>query len=211
MRLQRYGIQLESLRPDHLEMVRLWRNQDYVRNNMQFQGLLTREDQEQWFTKLDSERNLYWVIRTHKYPIGLIHIKDIDISLAEGEAGIFVGEPSYLEMPQPMLAILFMMEMAFYALGLKRLKAKIRSGNSFAISFNLKLGYKLQPDQPSDFQYYTVNENDFEQATEHLRAQSAKMFGSGTVVQNVADLNSLQSDLLKGLLEQSRYFSPKLD
>lgn len=210
MQLQRYGIQLESLRPDHLEMVRLWRNQDFIRNNMQFQGLLTREDQEKWFDNLDMEQNLYWVIRTHKYPIGLIHVKEIDLTIGEGEAGIFVGEPSYLEMPQPMLAILFMMELAFYALGLKRLKAKIRSGNTFAISFNLKLGYKLQPDQPSGFQYYTVDQSDFEQATEHLRAQSAKMFGSGTVVQNVSELNSLQSELLKGLLEQNQYFSPKL-
>ena len=41
MRLSRYGIVLESLTSDHLEMVRLWRNQEFVRCNMQFKELWT--------------------------------------------------------------------------------------------------------------------------------------------------------------------------
>lgn len=208
MRLQRYGIELESLKADHLEMVRLWRNQDFVRQNMQFQKLLSREDQENWYRSLDKSANLYWVIRTHGYPIGLIHIKSIDFDQNEGEAGIFVGEPSYLETPQPMLAILFMMELAFYSLGLQTLKAKIKSGNTFAISFNRKLGYKLQPGQPEGFQYYAVGENDFRNATEQLRAQSAKMFGAVTEVSSVSESDSLGNRLEFGIWNAKDYFNP---
>ena len=209
MRLQRYAIELDSLKVEHLEMVRLWRNQDYIRSNMQFQKMLSREDQEKWFATLDKERNLYWVIRTHGYPIGLIHIKDIDSDRSEGEAGIFIGEPSYLEMPQPMLAILFMMEMAFFALGLSRLKAKIKSGNRHAISFNQKLGYKLIPDQPQGFQYYLVSEETFSSSTERIRLQSTHMYGNETVVAQVSALNALGSDLVKGISRADNYFNPK--
>ncbi|MCF8278142.1 MAG: hypothetical protein K9J17_15520 [Flavobacteriales bacterium] len=190
-------------------MVRLWRNQDFVRINMQFQGLLSREDQENWFKGLDMDRNLYWIIRTHDYPIGLIHIKNISSRRTEGEAGIFVGEPSYLEMPQPMLAILFMMELAFVALGLSCLKAKIKSGNQHAISFNQKLGYRLVPGQPDGFQYYQVTSADFNSITERIRTQSAHMYGNETVVAQISKLNALGSNLVKGISVADNYFNSK--
>lgn len=182
MRIERYGIVLESLEHDHLEMVRLWRNQDFVRSNMQFQAVLSRADQEKWFDALDQDKNLYWVIRYNDYPIGLIHIKNIDFASKQGEAGIFIGEPSYLEMPQPMLAILLMMEIAFSVLKLNTLLAKIKSGNFHAINFNLKLGYQFVPNQPEGFQYYRVSKERFQTVTEKLRSSSGKMFGKHTHV-----------------------------
>ena len=42
MRLLRYGVTLETLKSEHLEMVRLWRNQDYDR--YQFVELKNREN-----------------------------------------------------------------------------------------------------------------------------------------------------------------------
>lgn len=209
MRLSRYGIVLELLAEDHLEMVRLWRNQEFVRCNMQYKELISREQQESWFSALDKECNLYWIIRTHDYPIGLIHIKNIDWDLKIGEAGVFVGEPSYLEMPQPMLAILFMMELGFFSLNLKQLKAKIRSGNTPAIDFNQKLGYSLIPNQPEGFQYYRVAKSEFQSATAKLRAQSKHMFGDQTLVEKVADIGELSNKLIKGLTKQDAEFNPK--
>ena len=87
MRLLRYGVTLETLKSEHLEMVRLWRNQDYVRNNMQFKELLTRTNQQEWFNSMDHEANLYWVISFNDYPIGLIHIKDVDLDNLSGADG----------------------------------------------------------------------------------------------------------------------------
>lgn len=209
MRLKRYGIVLESLRQDHLEMVRLWRNQDHVRMNMQFQQELTRDDQLSWFDRLDNERNLYWIIRTEDYPIGLIHVKEIDEESKLGEAGIFIGEPSYLHMPQPMLAILVMMELAFLALGLKQLKAKIKSGNEHAISFNKQLGYFVEPDQPEGFQYYHTDWRSFDSATEKLRVSAQHMYGAETQVEQLTQLNVIGSTLIRGISKNDKYFHPK--
>lgn len=207
MRLQRYGVTLETLKSEHLEMVRLWRNQDYVRTNMEFQDALSRADQQNWFNSMDMETNLYWIISYNNYPIGLIHIKNVNLVTSTGEAGIFIGESSYLEMPQPMLAIVFMMELAFYALGLKKLIAKIKSGNQHAISFNQKLGYKLAPNQPEGFQYYQVSVDEFKSITEKLRAQMMHMYGNETIVEEVSKLNQLGSSLVKGISRSDNYFN----
>lgn len=208
MRLSRYGIVLDSLSSDHVEMVRLWRNQEFVRNNMEFKEHITREAQESWYQSLDFEKNLYWLIRTHDYPVGLIHIKNIDLDEMVGEAGVFVGEPSYLEMPQPMLAILFMMELAFYALSFRQLKAKIKSGNNRAIDFNEKLGYKLSSKQPEGFQYYDVSKDDFEQATSKLRQQSRHMYGGQTTIEQSTVRTKLATRLVAGIQDSESYFNP---
>ncbi|MGB0918335.1 MAG: GNAT family N-acetyltransferase [Flavobacteriales bacterium] len=199
MRLQRYGIELESLNQDHIEMIRLWRNQDFVRSNMQYQELLSRADQQAWFNGLDESKNLYWLIRFKGYSIGLIHIKNLSADSLSGEAGIFIGEPSYLEMPQPMLAIIFMMELAFEAMGMQELKAKIKSGNEHAINFNLKLGYRLIPNQPAGFQYYSVNKSEFDEATIQLRKSAQKMYGDSTGFDSVSS-DGLKKTVLNSIL-----------
>lgn len=208
MRLFRYGIELESLKADHLEMVRLWRNQDYIRQNMEFKGLLSRADQQKWFKQLDPDKNLYWVIRFNDYPIGLVHIKNIDVENGVGEAGVFIGEPSFLQMPQPMLAIMFMMEIAFYGIELKQLKAKIHSDNEVAKRFNLELGYELADGQAVGFQYYTVGQDSFEAATSKLRERSLKMYGSETRFLELYG-GTIWADKLSTLDEQAlKHFSP---
>jgi len=185
VKLSRYGIVLETMTANHLEMVRLWRNQDYIRQKMQFQKRLARSDQQKWFELLNPETNLYWIIYVNNYPIGLVHIKDIDEDRVRGEAGIFIGEPSFLEMPQAMLAILFMMELAFFNFGIKQLCAKIHCQNRKAIRFNLDLGYVLQPNQPENFQYYFVDKIRFETTTEALRTSAAKLYDNRLGVQNL--------------------------
>lgn len=178
--------------------------------NMHYQKLLSRNDQERWFSSLDMDRNLYWIFRTNGYPIGLIHIKDIDPIGKTGEAGIFVGESSYLEMPQPMLAILFMMELAFEALKLAQLKAKIHSANRHAISFNTQLGYQVIEGQPEGFRYYQVTAERFAQCTGRLRAQTAHMYGNLTSVSHVRSLGMLSGELVKGIVREDDYFKPEI-
>lgn len=205
MKIQRYGLVLETMREEHLEMIRLWRNQDYIRSRMQFQKVLSSQDQLQWFHGLDSQSNLYWVILNADYPIGLVHIKNMDGE--SGEAGVFVGEPSFLETAQPMLAILVMMEVAFYLVGLKRLRAKIHHENYKAIRFNKDLGYELEPNQPDGFQYYSVTFGKFEAATHALRTNAARMFGNKTGIGLRPD--SVWTKRFKDLtLEAADYLKP---
>ena len=206
MKIERYGIVLETMREDHLEMVRLWRNQDYIRSRMQFQATLSSEDQLRWFNGLDAQANLYWVIRNNHYPIGLVHIKDINHET--GEAGVFIGEPNFLNSAQPMLAILVMMEIAFYVVELKQLRAKIHHENEKAIRFNENLGYELEPNQSEGFCYYSVTGDRFKKATFRLRLNAAKMFGDTTGIGLRPD--SIWSKRFSQMSEESKnYLNPK--
>jgi RimJ/RimL family protein N-acetyltransferase len=207
MKLTRYGIQLETLTAEHLEMVRLWRNQDYIRSRMQYQQVLTSEDQLRWFKHLDPEKNLYWVFRHNDYPIGLVHIKDIAADGTVGEAGVFTGAALYLESPQPILAILFMMEIAFYVIGIEKLKAKIHHENVKAIRFNLQLGYQLVPDQAEGFQYYEVDKARFENFTRSLRSDSQRLYGSSTSL-SLSDGEPWHAHFVRFAEQQHQAFMP---
>jgi hypothetical protein len=110
-------------------------------------------------------------------------------------------------MPQPMLAILFMMELAFEALEFTKLKAKIRSGNTQAIEFNQKLGYQLLPGQPEGFQYYVVNQQEFNKATSKLRGQSSRMYGDVTEVLKPSVRTKVEAKLIAGIQESERLFN----
>lgn len=181
MKIVRYGITLELLNESHLEMVRAWRNADHVRTNMEYQELISEEAQQAWFEQLDPKCNFYAVMSTRDLPFGLIHIKNIDWEKSSGEAGIFVGDASFLQTSPPMLAILVLMDLAFHLLGLNLLQAKIQQGNSYAQDFNQKLGYRLAEGQEGNaYQYYEVNKATYLQTTHQIRQTATKMHGGQT-------------------------------
>lgn len=195
MIIKKHGLELRSLLESDLNMIRTWRNKQRVRKHMQFQRVVSEEDQIRWFNSLDPDRNVYWVFSKNGVDIGLVHIKNIQNG-EYGEAGIFTGLDDYLGTPVPALAILTMMDIAFNILNLKSLKAKIQTNNNRNVWTNLKFGY--QPDNRSDqleFAYYSVNRSQFLQATEILRSVLIKLYGDQTEI--------LNSENEKGFLKRS--------
>ena len=49
MKLEKYGICLEKLTHDKIELVRRWRNHPKIRRYMEFREEITPEMQEKWF------------------------------------------------------------------------------------------------------------------------------------------------------------------
>ena len=182
MIINKYGLELRSLLEADLDMIRTWRNKQRVREHMQFQDVVSTEDQIRWFSALNPNQNVYWVFSINGVGIGLVHIKDIQNG-EFGEAGIFTGLDDYLGTPVPALAILTMMDVAFDVLGLKTLKAKVQTNNNRNIWTNLKFGY--QPDissNESEFAYYSVERPQFLKATKGLRSVLVKLYGDQTEI-----------------------------
>ncbi|MEM7038683.1 MAG: hypothetical protein AAF570_16980 [Bacteroidota bacterium] len=69
-----YGIRLRRVQAADLEQVRMWRNAEHVRANMEFQTEISQEAQESWFSKLDLERNFYWVASQAEVDFGVLHV-----------------------------------------------------------------------------------------------------------------------------------------
>ena len=86
--LSQYDIELQRLTRTDIELVRSWRNQDRIRNQMFYTDLITEQEQELWFHSVNNALNYYFLIVFKSKKIGLIHAKNIDLEVGYGEGGI---------------------------------------------------------------------------------------------------------------------------
>lgn len=178
MQIKKYGIVLERLGEEDLDLVRNWRNSDHVKLNMHYQGSITAESQQKWFQTLDKSKNIYFLIITDGKKIGLVNIKEINWNLKIGEAGIFIGDINYLNTMIPVLATVAIMEMAFDNLQLATLRAKMSAVNEKVIEFNRRIGYKREEYQSDNqFHYYHADRESFYTATQGIRETLSKLDG----------------------------------
>jgi hypothetical protein len=180
MRFHRYGIDLERLELKHLEMVSLCRNQNELRLRMRYQEEISAASQAEWFEKLDTHNDWYFVAIQNEKPFGLFHIKDIDWSRRVGEAGGFVGNPELIGATESGLGILALMDFAFLVLDLDRLEASYRRSYPEIVLLNQQLGYEIFADGPDDFVRARVSAADYLRATEKLRDTAARIRGPET-------------------------------
>lgn len=173
MQFYRYGICFERLEARYLEMIRQWRNQEAVRLRMQYREIISPEAQTAWFRKLDSHTEWYFVTLRHASPFGLFHIKAVNWEKKSGESGGFVGNPALIGGIEPGLAILALMDFAFFKLGLETLEAKYYPGYQEISMLNQQLGYEIFADESDGFVRAKVSVGRYLQTTEKLR-QAAK-------------------------------------
>ncbi|HEX3251661.1 MAG TPA: hypothetical protein VHS05_19655 [Pyrinomonadaceae bacterium] len=180
MRFYRYGIDLERLEAKHLEMVRLWRNQKAVRLRMRYQEEISVASQADWFKKLDTHNDWYFVAIQNEKPFGLFHIKEVDWSRRSGEAGGFVGNPELIGATESGLGILALMDFAFLVLDLDLLEASYRRSYPEIVLLNRQLGYEIFADGPDDFVRARVSAVGYLRATEKMRQTAARIHGAET-------------------------------
>ena len=180
MRFYRYGIELERLEARHLEMVRLWRNHDAVRLRMRYQEEITAAEQAEWFRKLDSRNDWYFVADQNERPFGLFHIKQIDWTRRVGEAGGFVSNPELIGGIQAGMGILALMDFAFFILGLEYLEASYHRGHQEIVRLNRQLGYEIFGTEPDGFVRARVSGAGYLNAAEKLRRVAARILGEET-------------------------------
>lgn len=179
MEIERYGIVLERLKAEHLNLVLEWRNAAHVRGHMEYQSLITSQQHVAWFGGVNGVDNLYFMIHYRNQYIGVVNAKEIDWKAGVAEAGIFIGDQQYLNDPASMLAVFTLMDFLFEVFGLNTLKAKISAANQNAISFNQKLGYQLLPDQSGQrFMHWEASRSDYFETAKALRKGAAKVFGA---------------------------------
>lgn len=165
MKLEKYGVVLNRLTYDKIEMVRNWRNDQKIAKYMEFRDYITPEMQEKWFQKIDNDNNFFFIIEFEGKEIGLINIKDIDYEQKTGEGGIFIYDDTYLNSDVSFRASLCLSDFFFETLNLERVIAHIFWNNKRAIQYNIMLGFELQPNQENieNQLYYLEKENHFKQ------------------------------------------------
>ncbi len=141
MELKDYGITLEPLNIESIETVRIWRNQTQVNQFMDYQKIISKEDQLDWFKNIQNSNSAYYIIKKGNDQIGMIHLNQINNATKSAEAGIFIGNNDFNGTGITLGASILLLDYAFTTLNLEIIYAKVKNNNSNAIKYNQLLGF----------------------------------------------------------------------
>jgi UDP-4-amino-4,6-dideoxy-N-acetyl-beta-L-altrosamine N-acetyltransferase len=148
--ISKYGVTFVRLNESHLEMVREWRNSDDVRPFMQYQKIITKEEQIKWFHRINNDNNFYFVAFIKEEPVGLYNIKDIDQKKKFGECGSFLKNRNYWESKETTSFNFLLLHISFEELKLDYVVCTVLKSNKKVLKLNLQLGYKEIEIEPKD-------------------------------------------------------------
>lgn len=184
-------------------MVRNWRNQAHISNQMVYREYITSEDQIKWFNSINNSRNYYFIIEYKTELVGLINAKNYKPEFGFGEGGIFIGEKKYEDSFAAVFASLTLLNFVFYLLPeISHSVIKILKTNTRAIQYNKLLGYEEKPGAEFEHdQLYVLSKDRYLKYGLKLN-RTAKLFSHGSSKMELIGKpsnNNLQAinDLLK--------------
>lgn len=188
MRIDAFGLCLKRVEADDLEMLRGWRNDPKIRNNMFFREEITPDMQYRWFQTIQTQDNYYFIILHRQEPVGLIHLSSINSVDLTAYAGLFIYDDSYLLSDIPARASLAMLHVFLSGRGLREVYAKVRGENTTAHHYNLSLGFhRVKTIEHGAGYEYLLTISEFEKRTAALRSFCARTYGGRITVDLDAD------------------------
>jgi RimJ/RimL family protein N-acetyltransferase len=200
MIISRYGLHLVRVQREHIEMIRLWRNDPKIRDYMFFKSEITPEMQQEWYTSINNDQNFYFMVCPADRPIGLISISSIDYEHSKAFAGLFIYDDSFLGTDIPVRSSLCLLDVFFTYTGVDTLYAKVRDSNTIADRYNTSLGFERvkKIELGKGFEYELKKERYFSKAGT-LRQAAINIYGTKTTIQFGKDL--IETDLKNKFLE----------
>ena len=172
--LSQYDVRLIRVQAEHLSFILRWRNYDWVRKNMFVQDILQEKDQLAWFNSINNASNYYFIIEYLGEKVGLIHAKNFSEEDGIGEGGIFIGEFDYLETWASVMASICLLNFIFAKTNINRSMVRVQAHNRRAISYNLKLGYKIDFEDANELRMI-LDKEDFLYKTTVLKSVLSKI------------------------------------
>lgn len=159
------NIHLEKMLEEDIELVRNWRNKEYVRNQLLSQNTISEDDQRRWFTNVQAneEEEKYFLALDGDFKFGLFYLKAITSDSAE--TGAFVGEEKYLSTHKPITAAFLLMCYCFDELKLKQLTACHFKTNKRASRSDAFLGY-ITTKEEDGVVYNKITKEEFQKKRE---------------------------------------------
>jgi UDP-4-amino-4,6-dideoxy-N-acetyl-beta-L-altrosamine N-acetyltransferase len=164
--LEGYGITLQKLTEDKIELVRLWRNDPKISQYLVSRITITPEMQQSWFLKNNNDKNYYYIIVFRQREIGLIFVKDICLETQIGEGGVFIYDDSCLNTDIAYRAHLLLFDYLFDNSIIKEITSHVLVDNRRAIRFTSHLGFCLSPNQE------TLTNQEYRLSHEHYLSNS---------------------------------------
>ena len=148
--LEGYGVTLQRLTHDKIEMLRQWRNDPKISQYMFYREYITPEMQERWFANLDKKCDYYFIIEYEGKEVGCINIRAIDWQKRTGEPGIFIYDEDAIEAGVATRAGFCFDDWIWKEMKLDYLTIEVRRSNKKAMQMNISNGYEEIPLLPGD-------------------------------------------------------------
>jgi len=170
MKISGEMVELRRLRINDLEMVRRWRTSDAIRSRMEYQGEITPEMQQNWFSTINNSVNYFFIIHVNDLAIGLIQLQNINFEDSVAESGLFIGEPSFWGSPAPFAASLPLLDFGINLMGIREISAKVSAVNQQAIDYNKHLGFTIDHSLGGGFLKMSISKSRFDKAIHNQKA-----------------------------------------
>jgi len=181
MKYTKFGVTIERLKEEDIELVRQWRNSPQVVERMEYREYITPEMQKEWFRSISNLNNFYFVIIFQGEKIGVINVKEIDWKSRKLESGIFIPDEKYWGTFVPSIVSIMLTQMFFRIFGWDHYYAHIMKTNQRAIQYNRSLGYELcEGQEEKENQLYILKKETFETRSIKLLKALAVMSGGDT-------------------------------
>jgi RimJ/RimL family protein N-acetyltransferase len=184
MKITRYGITLERMESDRIELVRNWRNDDKIIKFMFHQGDITSAMQREWFLSIDNEQNFFFIINYHNLPVGLINISSVDWESKTAYTGLFIYDENFLATDVPVMASLAMLDVFFLLFDIQTAYAKVKGTNRVAHNYNSALGFvRTKKIEMGLGDEYMLQKEIYLLQTKRLRNAAIQLEGNSTFMQ----------------------------
>jgi RimJ/RimL family protein N-acetyltransferase len=192
MKVVKYGICLERVEEEHIEMIRNWRNDGKIAKHMFYSGQITAEMQREWFNSINNQSNYFFLIKHEDQPVGLINISALDRELHTAFSGLYIYDDKLLGSDIPVRASLAMLDLFFDRFDVEKVFAKVRGNNKVAHKYNIALGFKRTKkiEYGMGFEYELEKKNYFEKAKK-LRAFASRLSSGVSSI----EFNSTELDI----------------
>ena len=155
---QAYGITLELMQLEHLELIRCWRNHPDVRQQMLSQGIIDREHHRHWFEQQKHQKNQLHVISYFRgQPVAYCNLKTPEhTTLTQHQrplSGLYMAPETFRQSMLAFLPALALHTLAFEHLHCLSLEAYVLTQNKAALRFNYTLGYALREEAVQNKKY----------------------------------------------------------
>lgn len=201
MIVRQYGLVYKRVAEEDIELIRYWRNRDFIRKTMQFQEYITRRMQQQWFQKINNKYNYYFIVETEEgKKIGLINCKDTNENrVAEG--GIFFWDASYWNTLIPAYASLTMLEAIFEIFQSGDISViTVLKNNPHALHFNKLLGYSIYSENEKSYQLKLTKTDYFEKTYRLKKAAQLSVGKEKSKIEITAEPSPLLDDKINEYL-----------
>lgn len=168
LQIAKFNIKLKRVQFDDLELIRSWRNSDYVNKMMVVNEYITTPMQEKWFSSINNDLNYYFIAEFNEEKVGVINVKNINNN--SGEGGIYLASEKYENTSVVARIVLCFNDFIFDELKLDFICSHVKRNNIKAIASTIAQGGTVEIDNSTaEYIYFRLYRENYFNKTKKIR------------------------------------------